>query len=54
MEYKLSKASDIWYESKVEINSLEDLKKLSEEYDDEDLLIRFTEKEIIIYDGYLE
>jgi len=36
-----------------EINTLEDLEKLQEEYDNE-LIVNFKEKSILIYDGYIE
>ena len=51
MKFRLEKASDWGFEKEVEINTLEELMALVEEYG-EDLVI--NKERIIIYDDYLE
>lgn len=57
MKFLLNKASSFTYEEYIEINNLEELKALSDKYNEE-LVINFNfNKEfgkIIIYDDYLE
>ena len=65
MKFRLTKASDWKFEEEIEINSLEDLITLQNKYknyegdpdyvwDNPSLVIDFNEKEITIYDNYLE
>lgn len=67
MMFNVRKASDWKFEEKVTINSLDDLRALSERFSDNALVIRFDEEcydeetdgfipmpEITIYDDYLE
>ena len=52
---KLRKMSDWWdFEEIVEVNTLEDLRKLSEKHDCPDLMVKFEDNEIMIYDDYME
>lgn len=60
MTFEITKASDCLYKEVREVNSIEDLKKLSEEYG-KSLIIRFTPMyrmdegpTITIYDAYVE
>lgn len=60
MTFEINKASDCLYKEVREVNSIEDLKKLSEEYG-KSLIIRFTpmfcpneSPTITIYDAYVE
>jgi hypothetical protein len=65
MKFRLIKASDFEFEEEVEINSLEDLIALQNKYTNcegasdyswvnPSLVIDFNEREIIIYDYYIE
>lgn len=65
MEFIIMKASDLGYEEKREINTVEDLKKLAEEHPTktgapEDLIVMFNGcgtpgvPTIMIYDDYIE
>ena len=63
MKFKIKKASDWKFEEEIEINTLEDLITLQNKYtnresdyiqDNPSLVVDFNEKEIIIYDNYLE
>lgn len=60
MTFEVGKASDWNFEGKIDIRSIEDLKKFSERMDDEDLIIEFKRVDgssiprIIIYDDYVE
>ena len=65
MEFRIRKASDVEYEERREINTVEDLKKLAEEHptrtgDPEDLVVLFYGggrrgvPTIGIYDDYIE
>ena len=65
MEFKIMKASDLGYEERREINTVEDLKKLAEEHptkagDPECLVVAFNGwsihgvPTIVIYDDYIE
>ena len=65
MKFRLTKASDWKFEEEIEINSLDDLITLQNKYknyegdpdyvwDNPSLVIDFNEKEITIYDNYLE
>ena len=65
MEFRITKASDGEYEERREINTVEDFKKLAEEYPTktgapEDLVVLFNgwgrrgEPTIVIYDDYIE
>ena len=57
MKFLVTKASDLDYEEYVEINTLEELKALSDKYNEE-LVINFDStrgfNQITIYDDYLE
>lgn len=57
MKFLINKASSFKYEEYIEINSLEELKNLSDKYNEE-LVINFNFTSglgrIIIYDDYLE
>lgn len=53
MQFKLRKASDYPSAVEVEIENLQDLQALQEKYDHQ-LIIDFEEKEIVIYDYYVE
>ena len=65
MEFKIMKASDLGYEERREINTVEDLKKLAEEHPTkqgrpEALVLAFNgwgedgDPTIVIYDDYIE
>lgn len=65
MKFRLTKASEWEFEDEVEINSLEDLIALQNKYTNYEgandcawpnpsLVIDFNEKDITIYDYYLE
>ena len=54
MTMKLRKASDWCFEETIEVNTLEDLRKLSEKYDCSDLIVEFEANAIMIYDDYVE
>ena len=54
MTFELYKASDWSFTENIEINTLEDLKKLAKKYDSK-LIVDFrSEPSIIIYDDYIE
>lgn len=56
MEWKIMRASDIFKEEKAymaNIDTIQDLEELSQKYHQR-LIIDFVEKEIIIYDYYVE
>lgn len=53
MRFTIRKASDWESSEEITIATLEDLKTLSKKYDAQ-LVIDFEDKEIIIYDDYLE
>jgi hypothetical protein len=59
MKFKLQMVSDCNFVEEVEINTLEDLERLSETYGHESLIIDFdyspkVDGRIRIYDGYIE
>jgi hypothetical protein len=54
MTFEVQKASSYSFKDTVEISTLEDLKELYDKYGQEDLVVDFKDKEITIYDGYLE
>ncbi len=65
MKFRLIKASDCEFEEEVEINSLEDLESIQDLYTnceetndwawkEPKLVVDFNEREIIIYDYYIE
>ena len=60
MEFIIEKASDRLFSEKREIKTIEDLKKLSKEFDNERLIVDFEERcrqprpTITIYDDYME
>ena len=65
MEFTIMKASNLGYEERREVNTVEDLKKLAEEHStktgaSEDLVVSFGGwgirgvPTIVIYDDYLE
>lgn len=65
MKFRLTKASEWEFEEEVEINSLEDLENLQKLYTNckrasdyawkkPKLIVDFNEKEITIYDYYIE
>ena len=52
---KLRKASDWWnFKETIEVNTLEDLRKLSEKYNCSEFIVKFEDNEIMIYDDYME
>ena len=56
MEWKITFASDLIWDKKTymtNINTIEDLKKLSQKYN-ERLIIDFVKNEITVYDDYVE
>lgn len=53
-EFEIRKASDWEYCEHYLISSLEDLERLQKANNDNDLVIDFFERKIIIYDDYLE
>lgn len=53
MTMKLRKASDWCFDGTVEVNTLEDLRKLSEKYGAE-LIVNFEDNAVTIYDDYVE
>ena len=54
MKFELQKASDVRFRGEVIINSLDELKMLSEKYNNEQLIVDFNESTIWIYDDYME
>ena len=52
MQYTLRKASDYQNATTIEIETLQDLQALQEQYGHE-LIVDFDEKDIVIYDDYL-
>lgn len=61
MKFNLHQASNLNYVDtpNVEVNTIEDLKKISDEYGGEDLIIEFNcswrkTPQIIVYDAYFE
>ena len=54
MEFKLKYTSGVFPEKTVEIKTIEDLIKLSEQNMDESLIIHFEAKEIEVYDDLRE
>lgn len=56
MEWKITFASD--FEDRkaytMNINTLEELKKLSQKYNNERLIVNFVNNTIIVYDYYVE
>jgi len=54
MKFKLSSASYDVKAHDIEVNTLEDLRDISEKYDCPSLVIDFLDSKIIIYDDYLE
>ena len=65
MKFILKKASDCNFKEEIDINTLEDLKSLSDKYDREELIINFhphsylknwesCTQEIKIYDYWIE
>lgn len=54
MEFTLLKASDYTYEEVIEINSLEELKKLQANNDNQRLIIDFFDPSITVYDHWIE
>lgn len=53
MQFNIEKVSDMLYNEKVEIETLQDLQKLQERYNNV-LIIDFTEKVITVLDDYME
>lgn len=55
MKFTLYQASKLFeFKDEIIINSLDELKMLSEKYDNEQLIIDFHESTIWIYDYYME
>lgn len=54
MKFQFDKASSSSFKKDVEINTLEDLQKLSAENGGHDLVVDFKGNTITLYDGYLE
>ena len=62
MKFSLRKASDWDFEEEIEVTTVEDLKKLDEEYGEHGLILRFDPRTvedfeyptIKIYDDYVE
>jgi hypothetical protein len=54
MKFTLCRASTWREKGEVEINTIEDLQKLDEEYGKQSLIIDFDSRDIIIYDDYVE
>lgn len=53
MEFRLTKASDLFFETYVTIDTLKDLQELYDKFD-ANLIIDFEDKTIRIYDDYIE
>lgn len=54
MKFTLYQASKFKFKDEITINSLDDLKMLSEKYNNEQLIVDFYESTIWIYDDYME
>lgn len=53
MQYTLRKASRYEIKVEVEIETLQDLQDLQKKYGNQ-LIVDFEEKEIVVYDAYVE